>query len=440
MAVTRMQQKRGTAAEWASTNPVLADGEIGFERDTGTVKVGNGIDTWANLVPLLRSVLSPTAAEWTASIRVLAQGEVAIARDTQVIKVGDGTKTWSQLPAVLASTFVGTTGGSVITVSGAAVKGLTLKAAVGQTANLTEWQDNAGAVLSRMTSSGELYAALGAFGTTYQGGRLNVSPSSASELGVVVKLASAQTGSALEVRNSAGMVLLAVGGAGKLRVAPAGTGQQTGASLEIHPEAVNLEAINVYGLAAQAANLQTWRNSTGTILGVVNKDGGITAGGPALGNAILEARLDTQNFTAARGFIVRGASGQFGNLAEFQNSAGTAVTKIGAAGDLVVSSGGVTSHIGPGSLVSGTILSVRPFDASQRALIVQAQPSQTANLTEFQQSNGFSMLAVGPGGQIKLGKTTDPGANTTDGQLFVNGVGELYYRGTSGTLTRLALA
>jgi hypothetical protein len=47
---TRMQQRRGTAAEWTSVNPVLAAGEIGFETDTGQFKIGDGTNAWADLV------------------------------------------------------------------------------------------------------------------------------------------------------------------------------------------------------------------------------------------------------------------------------------------------------------------------------------------------------------------------------------------------------
>ena len=49
----RMQQRRGTAAQWAAANgglgPVLAAGEIGFETDTGKFKMGNGSSTWNSL-------------------------------------------------------------------------------------------------------------------------------------------------------------------------------------------------------------------------------------------------------------------------------------------------------------------------------------------------------------------------------------------------------
>ena len=46
---TRMQQRRGTTAQWANANPILGSGEIGFETDTGQFKIGDGTTLWANL-------------------------------------------------------------------------------------------------------------------------------------------------------------------------------------------------------------------------------------------------------------------------------------------------------------------------------------------------------------------------------------------------------
>jgi len=45
MAVN-IQLRRGTAAEWTSANPTLAEGELGIETDTNKFKVGNGADDW----------------------------------------------------------------------------------------------------------------------------------------------------------------------------------------------------------------------------------------------------------------------------------------------------------------------------------------------------------------------------------------------------------
>lgn len=48
-AQTLLQFRRGTAALWASSNPVLAAGEFGFETDTNKGKIGNGVTVWNSL-------------------------------------------------------------------------------------------------------------------------------------------------------------------------------------------------------------------------------------------------------------------------------------------------------------------------------------------------------------------------------------------------------
>ena len=41
--------KRATAVRWASQNPVLAAGEIGYETDTRKMKLGDGTSSWTQL-------------------------------------------------------------------------------------------------------------------------------------------------------------------------------------------------------------------------------------------------------------------------------------------------------------------------------------------------------------------------------------------------------
>jgi len=45
----KIQIRRGTAANWTSTNPTLSAGEIAFETDTGKVKIGTGSTAWTSL-------------------------------------------------------------------------------------------------------------------------------------------------------------------------------------------------------------------------------------------------------------------------------------------------------------------------------------------------------------------------------------------------------
>jgi hypothetical protein len=45
----RIRFRRDTAANWTSVNPVLGDGEPGFERDTDQFKIGDGVTAWNDL-------------------------------------------------------------------------------------------------------------------------------------------------------------------------------------------------------------------------------------------------------------------------------------------------------------------------------------------------------------------------------------------------------
>ena len=64
MAVqTKIQLRRDTAANWTSTNPILADGEIGYDTTNDKIKIGNGANTWSQLLYLSdASYLSGTAS------------------------------------------------------------------------------------------------------------------------------------------------------------------------------------------------------------------------------------------------------------------------------------------------------------------------------------------------------------------------------------------
>ena len=44
-----IRPRSGTAALWASANPILAQGEIGFTTDTGIYRIGDGVSHWLDL-------------------------------------------------------------------------------------------------------------------------------------------------------------------------------------------------------------------------------------------------------------------------------------------------------------------------------------------------------------------------------------------------------
>jgi hypothetical protein len=63
----KIQIRRGTAAQWTSTNSTLSVGELGFETDTGKIKVGTGSAVWTAL-PYAGMTPTEVAAAITAAV------------------------------------------------------------------------------------------------------------------------------------------------------------------------------------------------------------------------------------------------------------------------------------------------------------------------------------------------------------------------------------
>lgn len=82
---TIIQLRRDTAANWTSTNPVLAAGEQGFETDTKKIKVGDGTTAWASL------------AYSGATVATLGDVTVTSAADGDLLKYDSATSKWKNV-------------------------------------------------------------------------------------------------------------------------------------------------------------------------------------------------------------------------------------------------------------------------------------------------------------------------------------------------------
>ena len=58
--------RRGTAAQWTSANPTLADGELGYETDTARSKLGDGATAWTALGYTVGDSSGVGTVEWTS--------------------------------------------------------------------------------------------------------------------------------------------------------------------------------------------------------------------------------------------------------------------------------------------------------------------------------------------------------------------------------------
>ena len=115
---TRMQQRRGTAAQWISTNsgngPTLNAGEIGFESDTNKFKIGDGINHWIALDYFIdaNSTVNPSFGT-----SITFEGATADAHET-TLTVTDPTADRTITLPNASGTVVLADGGGNVTVSG----------------------------------------------------------------------------------------------------------------------------------------------------------------------------------------------------------------------------------------------------------------------------------------------------------------------------------
>ena len=64
---TKIQVRRDTAANWTSADPTLSDGEMGYETDTGYMKVGDGSTAWSSLAYFTPGDVSDDNTTYTIS-------------------------------------------------------------------------------------------------------------------------------------------------------------------------------------------------------------------------------------------------------------------------------------------------------------------------------------------------------------------------------------
>jgi hypothetical protein len=57
-----IQLRRDTASNWSTNNPIIAEGEIGIETDTGKFKLGNGASAWS-VIPY-GGIIGPNASDF----------------------------------------------------------------------------------------------------------------------------------------------------------------------------------------------------------------------------------------------------------------------------------------------------------------------------------------------------------------------------------------
>lgn len=135
---------------------------------------------------------------------------------------------------------------------------------------------------------------------------------------------------------------------------------------------------------------------------------------PSIGSAAYVNISLSQTITGAKTFLagsatsvpvtVQAFTGQTSDIFQVQGSTGTVLASFARGGQLALSDTGLTNGDGTGAKVWLRTTGSGYFSnsvAADRVLVLKGAASQTANLQEWQQSDGTVRAAVGYGGAIK---------------------------------------
>jgi hypothetical protein len=468
---------------------------------------------------------SANLQEWQNSAGTV----LAYMRNDGLLYAGSGVLTSN---AYIGSYFT-SAGMQSIFVNAASTIGLIIKGAASQSADLQQWQISDGTTRARIDAYGTFQNGT----ASGYGAWINVQPTQASDRGIIVRGAASQTANLQEWQDSSGTLMASVKADGSFRAGgyfsatkflvdqfgtlSLGTDRNTTGTptyLFVQSQGATDIGAVVKGAASQTANLQEWQNSAGTVLAKVNKDGVFHTFG-----AVYTPYIQPASPTGVNAFIaldnttvlidgwsastvkltVKGYTSQTANLTEWKNSAGTVLSSFSSGGRLAINTssdaGGRALYVvqpngGYGSVFEGVgiIPNVTIYTAAGGVgLLVSGAASQTANLQEWQNSAGSILARIDANGLISLpggswhllnnqetwyknstsfyqkgpshsfrrqsddldlliiegnadvfikNVTTAPSTNPSGGGRLYVEAGALKYRGSSGTVTTIANA
>ena len=287
-----------------------------------------------------------------------------------------------------------TNAANTITAASNSTKPLIVKGAASQTANLQEWQDSSGTVMSGIGPNGRIFA---------QGKSGNTDD--------LLYLRRADNGVSFYIDYNAEM-------RGNFTIKlnqnpPIDTqaylysGSSSRSALGVSGTVSTNPTFYVKGAASQTSNLTEWQNSSGTVLTSVDKDGYlqtprliINNGGniidsagttPYFGFGSNQIAIYTRN-AAYKGLVIQGSASQTANLQEWQNSSGTVYATMSPFGQLSIGSSP--------TIYNNARISLNTVASTAVGMAIRGVASQTANLTEWQNSSGTVLASINASGQF----------------------------------------
>jgi hypothetical protein len=166
----------------------------------------------------------------------------------------------------------------------------------------------------------------------------------------------------------------------------------------------------IRGAASQTANLQEWQNSAGVAQSYIDSAGNVNFSNTgSFAQASTGRAFFRVNSATVVPMTLRAAASQTANLQEWQDSSGTVLGFVSAAG--TVSGAVIAAGVGAG--FAAGVVQVTPTNGSTIGIQVRAAGSQTADLINVRSNAGTVLTAINSTGTINFASgNTSATANT----------------------------
>ena len=255
---------------------------------------------------------------------------------------------------------------NIIETSGAAVKALVVKGSINQTANLLEIQNSDGVAVAQFANDGSAkFASNVGIGTSTTSAMFHVKNTDLSSRVMIVQAAGGQTANLLEMRNSAGTGLSYIDKNGNFGLPSGGVSTPSLFFVSSTNMGLYRKAANVMGFVANGQPAMTVDGASGVgRLGVGD-----------IATVVSRLQLVDNGFTTTSGLTLGLTSG---TLVQLYRSADNTLSLNGA-------------------------FNILNAGAANKALIVKGAASQTANLLELQNSTGTALWSIDSTGSLASG-------------------------------------